>query len=98
MVGAERGSPECLQVPGSWRQRSCRVQQQRLVEAVRGLGREGVIAQRKDSLCEPGKRSDAWQKLKLEKFFSVLLMKDATTRQGFRRKDSRLQVVAISQP
>ena len=69
-----------------------------IVEAVRGLGREGVIAKRKDSLYEPGKRSDAWQKLELEKFFSVLLMKDATTRQGFRRKDSWLQVVAISRP
>ena len=32
------------------------------------------------------------------KFFSVLLTKDATTRQGFRRKGSWLQVVAISRP
>ena len=37
-----------------------------IVEAVRGLGLEGVIAKRKDSLYEPGERSDAWQKLKLE--------------------------------
>jgi bifunctional non-homologous end joining protein LigD len=37
-----------------------------IVEAVRGLGLEGVIAKRKDSLYEPGQRSDAWQKLKLE--------------------------------
>jgi bifunctional non-homologous end joining protein LigD len=37
-----------------------------IVEAVRGLGREGVIAKRNDSLYEPEERSDAWQKLKLE--------------------------------
>ncbi|HET7239214.1 MAG TPA: non-homologous end-joining DNA ligase [Terrimicrobiaceae bacterium] len=37
-----------------------------IVEAVRGLGLEGVIAKRKDSLYEPGERNDAWQKLKLE--------------------------------
>src|SRR5688572_5815291 len=37
-----------------------------IVEAVRGLGLEGVIAKPKDSLYEPGDRSDAWQKLKLE--------------------------------
>ena len=37
-----------------------------IVEAVRGLGLEGVVAKRKDSAYEPGERSDAWQKLKLE--------------------------------
>jgi bifunctional non-homologous end joining protein LigD len=37
-----------------------------IVDAVRGLGLEGVVAKRKDSLYEPGERSDAWQKLKLE--------------------------------
>jgi hypothetical protein len=37
-----------------------------IVEAVRGLGLEGVIAKRKDSVYEPGERSDAWQKPKLE--------------------------------
>ena len=37
-----------------------------IVEAVRGRGLEGVVAKRKDSLYEPGERSDAWQKLKLE--------------------------------
>jgi len=37
-----------------------------IVEAARGLGLEGVIAKRKDSLYEPGERSDSWQKLKLE--------------------------------
>ena len=37
-----------------------------IVVAVRGLGLEGVIAKRKDSVYEPGERSDAWQKLKLE--------------------------------
>ena len=37
-----------------------------IVEAVRELGLDGVIAKRKDSLYEPGERSDAWQKLKLE--------------------------------
>jgi bifunctional non-homologous end joining protein LigD len=37
-----------------------------IVEAVRGLGLEGVVAKRKDSMYEPGERSGAWQKLKLE--------------------------------
>ena len=37
-----------------------------IIEAVRNLGLEGVIAKRKDSLYEPGERSDTWQKLKLE--------------------------------
>jgi bifunctional non-homologous end joining protein LigD len=37
-----------------------------IVEAVRGLGLEGVIAKRKDSLYEPGERSDDWLKMKLE--------------------------------
>jgi ATP-dependent DNA ligase len=31
-----------------------------------GLGLEGVNAKRMDSLYEPGERTDAWQKLKLE--------------------------------
>ena len=37
-----------------------------IVEAVRGLGLEGVIAKRKHSLYVPGERTDDWQKLKLE--------------------------------
>ena len=37
-----------------------------IVEAVRGLGLEGVVAKRKASLYEPGERSGDWQKLKLE--------------------------------
>jgi len=37
-----------------------------IVEAVRELGLEGVIAKRKASLYVPGERSDDWQKLKLE--------------------------------
>jgi bifunctional non-homologous end joining protein LigD len=37
-----------------------------IVEAVRGLGLEGVVAKRRDSLYEPGERSDDWQKLKLD--------------------------------
>jgi ATP-dependent DNA ligase len=34
--------------------------------AVRALGLEGVIAKRRDSTYEPGERSGAWQKLKLD--------------------------------
>ena len=30
------------------------------------LGLEGVIAKRRDSVYEPGERSGAWQKIKLE--------------------------------
>jgi ATP-dependent DNA ligase len=37
-----------------------------IVEAVRGLGLEGVVAKRKNSLYEPGERGDDWQKVKLE--------------------------------
>jgi bifunctional non-homologous end joining protein LigD len=33
-----------------------------IVEAVRGLGLEGVIAKRRDSLYEPGERTDDWRK------------------------------------
>jgi bifunctional non-homologous end joining protein LigD len=39
---------------------------QTIVEAVRGLGLEGVIAKRKTSPYVPGERSEDWQKLKLE--------------------------------
>ena len=37
-----------------------------IVAAVRAMGLEGVIAKRRDSTYEPGERSGAWQKLKLE--------------------------------
>ena len=37
-----------------------------IIAAVRKMGLEGVIAKRKDSVYEPGERSGAWQKLKLE--------------------------------
>ena len=37
-----------------------------IVQAARGLGLEGVIAKRRDSPYEPGERTGAWQKLKLE--------------------------------
>jgi bifunctional non-homologous end joining protein LigD len=37
-----------------------------IVEAVRGLGLEGVIAKRKLSLYVPGERSEDWQKVKLD--------------------------------
>jgi ATP-dependent DNA ligase len=37
-----------------------------IVAAARSLGLEGVIAKRKDSVYEPGERTGAWQKLKLE--------------------------------
>jgi bifunctional non-homologous end joining protein LigD len=37
-----------------------------IVQAVRGLGLEGVIAKRRTSLYEPGERSGDWVKLKLE--------------------------------
>ena len=38
-----------------------------IVEAVRGLGLEGVVAKRRDSRYIPGNRSDAWRKLKLDR-------------------------------
>ncbi len=38
-----------------------------VIDAVRGLGLEGVIAKRKDSAYQPDLRTDAWVKLKLDK-------------------------------
>jgi bifunctional non-homologous end joining protein LigD len=38
-----------------------------VIEAVRSLGLEGVVAKRKDSRYLPGDRSAAWQKLKLDR-------------------------------
>jgi bifunctional non-homologous end joining protein LigD len=37
-----------------------------IIEAARSLGLEGVVAKRRDSTYEPGERSGAWQKFKLE--------------------------------
>jgi ATP-dependent DNA ligase len=39
----------------------------RVIEAVRHVGLEGVIAKRRHSRYESGQRSGAWQKLKLDK-------------------------------
>ena len=38
-----------------------------VVQAVRGIGGEGVIAKRRDSTYQPGERSSDWVKLKLDK-------------------------------
>jgi bifunctional non-homologous end joining protein LigD len=38
-----------------------------VIEAVRGLGLEGVIAKRRDSTYIPGERSSAWVKVKLDR-------------------------------
>lgn len=38
-----------------------------VVQAVRGLGLEGIVAKRKDSRYVPGLRSEAWLKLKLDR-------------------------------
>jgi DNA ligase D-like protein (predicted ligase) len=38
-----------------------------VIAAVRGLGLEGVVAKRRDSIYEPGERSSAWRKVKLQK-------------------------------
>ena len=38
-----------------------------IVRALRAAGIEGVVAKRKDSTYQPGERSDAWVKLKLER-------------------------------
>jgi bifunctional non-homologous end joining protein LigD len=40
---------------------------QQVIDAVRRLGLEGVIAKRRSSRYTPGERSDAWLKLKLDK-------------------------------
>src|ERR1700730_11629254 len=36
-----------------------------LIEAVREQGFEGIVAKRRDSLCKPGQRSAAWQKMRV---------------------------------
>ena len=38
-----------------------------VIEAVREQGLEGVVAKRRDSRYEPGKRSGAWQKIRINK-------------------------------
>jgi DNA ligase D-like protein (predicted ligase) len=38
-----------------------------IVEAVRALGLEGVVAKRRDSVYDAGQRTGAWRKLKLDK-------------------------------
>lgn len=38
-----------------------------VVQAVRAMGLEGVVAKRRNSLYEPGERSEDWVKLKLER-------------------------------
>ena len=38
-----------------------------VIDAVRALGLEGVVAKRRDSVYEPGKRSGAWVKFKTER-------------------------------
>ena len=38
-----------------------------IIEAVRALGLEGIVAKRRDSRYIPGERSDAWRKLKLDR-------------------------------
>src|SRR5258705_13425367 len=40
---------------------------QQVMEAVSRIGREGIVAKRKDSLYQSGERSGAWVKLKLDK-------------------------------
>jgi bifunctional non-homologous end joining protein LigD len=37
-----------------------------LIEAVREQGFEGIVAKQRDSLYEPGKRSGAWQKMRVQ--------------------------------
>ena len=38
-----------------------------VVEAIRGMGLEGVVAKRRESRYEPGRRSGAWQKMRINK-------------------------------
>jgi bifunctional non-homologous end joining protein LigD len=38
-----------------------------IIAAVRGMGLEGVVAKRRDSLYQPGERSPDWQKLQLQR-------------------------------
>jgi bifunctional non-homologous end joining protein LigD len=38
-----------------------------IIAAVRGMGLEGIVAKRRDSLYQPGERSPDWQKLQLQR-------------------------------
>jgi bifunctional non-homologous end joining protein LigD len=38
-----------------------------IVAAVRGMGLEGIVAKRRDSIYQPGERSPDWQKLQLQR-------------------------------
>lgn len=44
-----------------------------IVEAVREQGLEGVVAKRRDSLYEAGKRSGAWQKMRINKVRDLVI-------------------------
>jgi bifunctional non-homologous end joining protein LigD len=53
----DTGLRQSIELPGT---------AEEIVEAVRAMGLEGVIAKRKRSVYQPGERSEDWQKLKLQ--------------------------------
>jgi DNA ligase D-like protein (predicted ligase) len=44
-----------------------------IIKAIREQGLEGVVAKRRDSLYEPGKRSGAWQKMRINKVRELVI-------------------------
>src|SRR5262249_34554108 len=59
-----------------------------VMEAVREHGLDGVVAKRKDSIYEPGKRTGAWQKLPLKP-------KDEFFIGGYRLDGKRLEILLV---
>jgi bifunctional non-homologous end joining protein LigD len=66
MLERQKRPPSVLDGSGLLLSKTLPGSSQEIVDAVRGLGREGVIAKRKLSVYVPGERSDDWRKLKLE--------------------------------
>ena len=59
-----------------------------VVEAVAQVGLEGIVAKRRDSRYEPGKRSGAWQKFKLHKRQEFVIG-------GYKPEDTGFQSIVV---
>jgi bifunctional non-homologous end joining protein LigD len=59
-----------------------------VIQAVADVGLEGVVAKRRDSRYEPGKRSGAWQKLKLQKRQELVIG-------GYKPENSNFQSIVV---
>jgi bifunctional non-homologous end joining protein LigD len=67
LVGRRRKLPDVMGGSGVLMSAELPGTPAQVIEAVRSLGLEGIIAKRKSSKYIPGERSDAWRKLKLDR-------------------------------